>query len=200
MGLGIATLGYGFLLTQWAGGGIIAAPVLAYGFYLASRTNKRFLAAAVSALLMLPYSVLLLLDLFARLEVFSFNTFNQDAVYYRIMHSLFLLAWISMSYYYLTAIKQIAEDNNSKKLRSKASNRHYLTQIILIGSFCLIIFENIITPEIPAFFFVMQYVIIIINVLFLHTCFILITTERQYERDKRKIAKEEDKRRKKDKD
>jgi hypothetical protein len=39
--------------------------------------------------------------------------------------------------------------------------------------------------------FILQYVVIIINILFLHTCFVLITSEKQYEKDKQQLAKEQ---------
>ena len=187
MGLGLATLGYGFLLTYEAGGGIIAGLILAYGFYLASRVNKRFFAAAISALLMVPHSILLLL--------FVLKVYDEKNILLvsNISHSIFYLAWLSMSYYYLTAIKQIAIENKNKKLENKSMNRLYLTSLFLILAFSMIAFGNTVPKEISSYLYVAQYLIIIINILFLHNCFIMITTESQYKKDKKKFIEEEKK-------
>ena len=58
MGFGIALIGYAFLLLNIAGGALFAAPLLAYGFFSASRLERNFLNASVSALFMLPHGVL----------------------------------------------------------------------------------------------------------------------------------------------
>ncbi|PKM62894.1 MAG: hypothetical protein CVU97_02940 [Firmicutes bacterium HGW-Firmicutes-21] len=194
MGFGIATLGYGFMLTSWAGGGIFASLILAYGFFLASRFDKRFLAAAISALFMFPYSLLLILNILNRFELVRLYEIDENALIYKIFYSVFLLAWTSMSYYYFTAVKQIAIENSNKKLENKAMNRLYLTMVFLLGAFSLTVFGDIAGPAITLFFFVLQYFVIIINTMFLHTCFILITTESQYKKDKRQLIEEEKKR------
>ena len=45
MGFGIALLGYACLILNEVGGAVLAAPLLAYGFFLASRLNRAFLYA-----------------------------------------------------------------------------------------------------------------------------------------------------------
>lgn len=190
MGFGIATLGYGFMLTYEAGGGIIAGILLAYGFYLASKVNKLFLSASISALFLIPHSILLLL--------FTLRIINEKNIFMisQISRTIFFLAWLSMAYNYLTAIKQIASENNNIKLKRKAMNRLLLTAIILLGALSMIIFNSLnslYSLYIINTLFVMQYLMILINILFLHTCFISITTASQYKKDKIKYLKEEKK-------
>lgn len=184
MGLGLATLGYGFMLTYEAGGGIIAGLLLAYGFYLASRVNKRFLTAAVSALFLLPHSILLLLQWTKLFDMGS------GTLLHTISYSVFILAWLSMSYNYLIAVKQIAIENESSDLARKANFRLYLTGIVLLGAFSLILFNATSIPVLAPFLYVLQYAVILINLLFLHTCFLLITTESQYQKDKATYAED----------
>lgn len=190
MGFGLATLGYGFLLTYEAGGGIIACLIIAYGFYLASGVNKRFIAAAISALFMFPHSVFILLDVIGVVEL------NNYPYLRLISYSVFILAWLSMSINYLIAVKKIAADNGSKKLENKASNRLYITIFILMSMFFLNIVRYSALNELSRFIYVLQYLMILINILFLHTCFIMITTENQYKKDKKRLMEEEKKHKK----
>ncbi|HAN20902.1 MAG: hypothetical protein A2Y15_04525 [Clostridiales bacterium GWF2_36_10] len=187
MGFGIATLGYGFLLTYEAGGGIFAGILLAYGFYLTSLVNKRFLAASISALLLIPHSVLLLLIVIGVVDETKIQLLIQ------ISRSVFYLAWLSMAYNYFTAIKNIAIENKNIRLQNKAMNRLYLTVLILLAILSTIIFSVLNTSSVSNILYVSQYLVILINILFLHNCFIMITTESQYKKDKRKYIEEEKK-------
>ena len=63
MGFGIAFLGYCFLLLHPLGMGVIASPMLAYGFFLASRLDRYFAYSALSALFLLPRGLFMLLGL-----------------------------------------------------------------------------------------------------------------------------------------
>lgn len=185
MGFGIATIGYGFLLTYEAGGGVIASILLAYGFFLASRFNKRFLIAAFSALGMFPHSLCILLDV---LKVFELNN---DSLFYSVSYTIFILAWLSMSYHYLMGVKDIAVENNSIKLANKSTNRFYITAVFLLGALSVLIFREIAPAQVVSMLYALQYIVIILNFLFLHTCFIQITSEKQYEKDKQLLAEED---------
>ena len=187
MGFGLATLGYGFLLTYEAGGGIVASILLAYGFFLASRFSKRFLAAAVSALVMFPHSMLILLDV---LHVFELES---DSMLNSISYTVYILAWLYMSFCYLMAVRDIAIENQSKKLENKAMNRLYITAVFLLGALSVVIFRNIAPAPIVSMLYALQYIVILMNTLFLHTCFIQITSEKQYEKDKKVLAEQDKK-------
>ncbi len=187
MGFGLAAIGYGFLLTYEAGGGIIASVMLAYGFFLASRFNKRFLVASLSALAMFPHSLFILLDVLHIFDLESYTLFNS------ISYTVFILAWLYMSFNYLMAVKDIAVENNSKRLENKAMNRLYITAVFLLGALSVVIFRSVAPPAIISMLYALQYIVIILNMLFLHTCFIQITSERQYEIDKKRLAEEDGK-------
>ncbi|HOJ47804.1 MAG TPA: hypothetical protein PLD48_02895 [Bacillota bacterium] len=187
MGFGIATIGYGFLLTYEAGGGVVASILLAYGFYLASRFHKRFLAAAFSALAMFPHSLFILLDVLQVLEL------KENTLFHSISYTIFILAWLSMSFHYLMAVKDIAVENNSKKLENKAMNRMYITAVFLLGALSILIFREVAPAPLAGMLYALQYLVIVLNFLFLHTCFIQITSEKQYEKDKQLLAEEDKK-------
>lgn len=187
MGFGLATLGYGFMLTYNAGGGIIAGILLAYGFYLASRLNKRFLVASISALFLIPHSVLLLLYVTQILDESSMMLASA------ISKTIFYCAWLSVSYFYLTAVKEIAIENNDNKFKNKAMNRLYFTVFFLVIAIFMIVFYDLVTPGMMNFWIVMQYIVIAVNFLFLHTCFLMITTEAQDKKDRKYFEDQEKK-------
>ncbi len=187
MGFGIALFGYAFLLLNEMGGVLFGAPMLAYGFFLASRLEGYFMHAAVSSLFMIPRGIYLFCSLMFGLEL--------DPLINTVTFILHMCAWIMMTFFWLTAVIRISRDNQAAKLERQARNRLVLTTVLLtlalasellnldgmLGSFAGIIM----TAN-----YISQYAVIIINTLFLHTCFVLITSERQYERDKQQLAKE----------
>ena len=96
MGFGIAFLGYCFQLLHSAGFGLLAAPFLAYGFFLASRLEKRFLYASVSALFMLPRGLFVLLDLFLPVLGVNVNVAKEFPLLNLGTYLLFFIAWVGL--------------------------------------------------------------------------------------------------------
>lgn len=190
MGFGIALLGYGCFALYEIGGGILAAPLLAYGFFLASRLEKNFMKAALSALFLLPRGAIQLLTVIGLFDIIEIPTLN-TATY--IVH---LCAWMSMTYFWLTAVINITRECNAPKLERSAQNRLVITVAFIALSLAtglLNIFGLLgsVGDTVTSVQFILQYVVIIINILFLHTCFVLITSEKQYEKDKQQLAKEQ---------
>jgi uncharacterized membrane protein len=188
MGFGIALLGYGCFALYEIGGGILAAPLLAYGFFLASRLEKNFMRAAVSALFLLPRGIIQFLVVIGLFDIGDIPALN-TATY--IVH---LGAWMLMSYFWLTAVINIARECNAPKLERTAQNRLVLTVVFITLSLAaglLNMFSLLggIAYTVTSIQFILQYVVIIANILFLHTCFVLITSEKQYEKDKQQLAK-----------
>ena len=182
MGFGIALLGYACLILNEVGGAVLAAPLLAYGFFLASRLNRAFLYAAVSGVVQLLYAT----GLINPAETPALNT---------VTFFLYMAAWLAMSFFWLSAVKEIAAECGGKKLERKAGNRLYFTAaFILFACFAKLIDmvagSGVFGFSLVPIEYLLQYATIIINILFLHTCFILITSERQYEEDKHYIALE----------
>ncbi|MBE6692400.1 MAG: hypothetical protein E7586_03585 [Ruminococcaceae bacterium] len=193
MGFGVALIGYAFLLLQDIGGGLFAALTMGYGFFLASRLNDNFLRASVSALFMLPRGVVQLCSLFGLFVLEDLPVLNT------VTYLLHIGAWMLSSYFWLTAVIQIARDNGATKLENKARNRLVLTVTFLCFSAAVPLLNlngvlGNLAFSVAALQYILQYAVIFINFFFLHTCFILITGERQYERDKQEIAKERAKR------
>ncbi len=172
------------------GGGILAAPLLAYGFFLASRLEKNFMKAALSALFLLPRGAIQLLTVFGLFDIIEIPTLN-TATY--VVH---LCAWLSMTYFWLTAVINITRECNAPKLERSAQNRLVITVAFIALSLAtglMNIFGLLgsVGDTVTSVQFILQYVVIIINILFLHTCFVLITSEKQYEKDKQQLAKEQ---------
>ena len=187
MGFGIALFGYAFLLLNEMGGVLLGAPMLAYGFFLASRLEGYFLHAAVSSLFMLPRGIYLFCSLIFGLEM---NPLINTVTF--ILH---MCAWIMMTFFWLTAVMKIARENQAGKLERQARNRLVLTVVLLTLALAseLLNLDGTLgdfSGAIMTANYISQYAIIIINTLFLHTCFVLITSARQYEKDKQELAKE----------
>lgn len=189
MGFGIALLGYGCFALHEIGGMVFAAPLLAYGFFLASRLERNFAKASIFALFMLPRGIIQLCVVLGLFEVKDIPVLNT------VTYVLQLVAWMLMSYFWLTAVINIAVECNAPKIERTARNRLVLTVSFIFLSLAawainLIGIPGEIAFTVTSIQFILQYVVIIANALFLHTCFVLITSEKQYEKDKQQLAKE----------
>ncbi len=189
MGFGIALIGYLCMIFTGTGGELFAPPLLAYGFFLASRLNNRFLHASVSSLFLIPRAVLQLLSTIGILELNNLPVLNAASF------MINLAAWAVMSFFWLSAVVEIARDCGAERLESQARNRLVFTVMFIM---IVIAIRVMSVFGIPAEYtgiclaaeFILQYAVIIVNALFMHTCFVLITSERQYEKDKQELAKE----------
>lgn len=191
MGFGIAFLGYCFLLLQDAGFGVIGAPLLAYGFFLASRLNRKFLNASISALFMLPRGVVNLLDLFLPFTGVDFRLSERFPALALMTYLLFFLAWLSVIFFQSLAVREIARDNAHAKLEKMAMNRLYVSAVFILLACAAVALKPVISdPRMDAVLLVMFYVILFVNLLWTHTCLVLITSESQYEADKEFVREE----------
>lgn len=193
MGFGIALIGYAFLLMGDLGGALFAAPVLAYGFFLASRLESNFLRASISALFMLPRGIFMIIYSFADMKNGAYieliNTFNT------VTFILFQLAWLAMSLFWLNAVANIAKECNSAMIltRTNITKAFTLPYIVLATAATVLSSGGLLgtyAGTISVIMFILMYVVIIMNLIMLHTCFVLITSERQYAKDKQQLAKE----------
>ena len=185
MGFGIAFLGYCFLLLHQTGLGVVGAPLLAYGFFLTGRLHRYFFGASVSALLMLPRSVIILLDIFLPLAGAESKIAESHPVLNLVTYLLFLIAWMSMIFWHCTAVRLIAKENGAEKLEKQANNRLYISAVVILLAISLVVMQQIITEQaIILITYLAIYVVMILQILFTHTCFVLITSEKQYAEDK----------------
>lgn len=185
MGFGIALIGYAFLLLNIAGGAVFAAPLLAYGFLRASRLESNFLNAAISALFMLPHGVLQFSSL-----MFAFEP-NETLDF--VIRMVYTGAWLVMSFFWLIAVAKIANANRADRLELQARNRIVFTLVFVSFTFVaeLLAYSGVFGNYgglVVSLKYIVEYITIFVNLLFLHTCFILITSEKQYEKDKQEIA------------
>ncbi len=188
MGFGIAFLGYCFLLMHAAGFGIIAAPLLAYGFFLASRLERSFLYASVAALFMLPRGLFVLLDVFV--PILGVNVkLAEDFPWLNLgTYLLFFIAWFFMLMYQCVGVRNIAVANGHDKLKNSANRQLYISTLFLAVAVTMVICGEVVDIRITTFAAVAYYVVLLMNLFFTHTCLVLITSEEQYEKDKEMVA------------
>lgn len=190
MGFGIALFGYAFLLLHEMGGAIFAAPLLAYGFFLASRLENTFLKASISSLFLFPRAILQICTIIGICDMTEIPILNS------VTFILHLLAWLFMSFFWLSAVMKIAHNCQAEKLENQARNRLVFTVIFIVLSLVAGILNmggmlGGLGFTVNTLQYILQYLVIIVNILFLHTCFVLITSEKQYEKDKQELAKEQ---------
>ena len=191
MGFGIAFLGYCFLILHQVGLGVVGVPLLAYGFFLASRLHRYFLGAAVSAVLMLPRAVLILLDIFLPFVGMDAKLTETYPWLNLITYLLFLVAWLSMIFWHCTAVKMIAQENGAEKLEKQAVRRLYISGAVILLALSLVILQQFITEQVIILItYLAIYVVLILQALFTHTCFVLITSEKQYAEDKQYVIEQ----------
>lgn len=192
MGFGIAFLGYCFLLLHPLGLGVIAAPLLAYGFFLASRLDRFFAYSSVAALFLLPRGLFLLINIllpFLGVEVDLAVKFPYLEL---ATYTMFFVAWFFMVLYHCLAVRRIAVECEHKKLQSMASRQLYITSLVIFFALSMLIFNSIIDDaRMILLSYIAYYIALVMNLYFTHTCLVLITGESQYEKDKRYVAEQD---------
>lgn len=177
MGFGIVTIGcLSLLLIDW-GGSLLAGLLCAYGLYLASRLEKRYLYGAFSSLLMIPHGIVLLLDFVLELEI--------NGTVSSITYIMLMLGWAGSMFFLLTGTRRITLENGAKKFESRCNTFLY---------FCLIYFAAETVANLGGFvqmqmiMAVAKYIIIILMIWFAHTCFVYISTPEQTQKDIADVA------------
>ena len=191
MGFGIAFLGYCFLFLHSAGLGVIGAPMLAYGFFLTSRLDSYFLGASVSALFLLPRSILVLLDIFLPAAGLGTELSVRFPWLNLITYLLFFIAWFFLIFYHCLGVRRIASNCGHEKLLRTATRQLYISACFILFAVSMVIGQTLIDDaRISAIGAISFYVILLFNLFFTHTCQVLITSEGQYRQDKMDVEKQ----------
>ncbi len=192
MGFGIAFLGYCFLLLHSAGLGVIGAPLLAYGFFLAGRLDSYFYVSSVSALFMLPRGVFVLLDVFLPYFGWEGGLSASHPWWNLVTYLLFFIAWLFTVCGHCAAVKRIALSCDHAKLQRSASRQIYLSTVFILFAVSMIICQSVIdNAQLLLIAYLAYYVTLLSNLWFTHTCLVLITSEKQYAKDKEYVAEQD---------
>ena len=189
MGFGIALFGYAFLLAVEFGGAVLAAPLIGYGLFRAARLNKKFLYSAISALFMFPRGVAVLLNVLKVIDLEALTALNASTFL------LYLAAWGISVLFWLTAVLEIAAENKAERLKSGAARHLVFTEFSIIFMLAIEVLRlsGIEIPFIAQLVivqYVLQYAVILLNIWFMHTCFICITSESNYRKELNEQASE----------
>lgn len=190
MGFGVAFLGYCFLFLHSVGLGVIGAPMLAYGFFLASRLDSYFLRASIAALFLLPRSLYVLLDIFLPMAGMEIRLSKRFPWMEPSFYLLFLIAWFFMILYHCLGVRRIAADCGHEKLQRTASRQLYISTLFILLAVSMVICQQLVDQRIGAVALIAYFVILLFNMFFTHTCQVLITSEGQYEKDKQDVAEQ----------
>ena len=192
MGFGIAFLGYCFLLLHPLGMGVIAAPMMAYGFFLASRLDRYFAYSSLASLFLLPRGLFLLINLLLPFFGFEIDLAVQFPYVELATYTLFFVAWFFVVLYHCLAVKRIAKDCGHQKLQNTANRQMYITSVVIMLALSMLIFGGVVNdPRMVMVSYLAYYVALVMNLFFTHTCLVLITSEDQYEKDRRYVAEQD---------
>ena len=108
---------------------------------------------------------------------------------------VYQLAWLLMVYFWLTAVINIARDSDAQKFENKAKRVLVITSAYILLSVAATVLNTAgilgnAAFTVSSLMFIFMYVILIYDILMMHNCFVLITTEKQYAKDKQKLAQE----------
>ncbi|MBR5746816.1 MAG: hypothetical protein IKX92_06115 [Clostridia bacterium] len=189
MGFGIALFGYAFLLAVEFGGAAPAALLIGWGLYRAARLNKKFFYSAVAALFMLPRGVVVLLNVIKAIDLESLAFLNAFTFL------LYLAAWGISVLFWMNAVLEIAAENGALRLKTGAARHLVFTECAILFMLAVEILwlSGISIPFIAQLViiqYVVQYAVILINIWFMHTCFICITSESNYQKELNERASE----------
>ena len=192
MGFGIAFLGYCFLLLHPLGLGVIASPLMAYGFFLASRLDRYFAYSSVASLFLLPRSLLLLINLILPSLGIEYDIAVRMPYLELATYTMFFVAWFFVVLYHCLAVRRIAIACEHKKLQATASRQLYITTIVIFFALSVLIFKSVIgDARLLLVAYIAYYVALLMNMFFTHTCLVLITSQEQYDKDMRYLAQQD---------
>ena len=189
MGFGIALFGYAFLLAVEFGGAAPAALLIGWGLYRAARLNVKFMYSAVAALFMLPRGAVVFLNVIKAIDLGSLAVLNS------VTFLLYLAAWGVSVLFWMAAVMEIAAEHDALRLKTGAARHLVFTEFALLFMLAVEILRlsGIEVPFIAQLViiqYVVQYIVILVNVWFMHTCFICITSESNYRKELNEQASE----------
>ncbi len=186
MGFGICVLGYLLTMFDAFAAGIVGWPLLAFGMWKLSSTDKRFRLASAISLLCTAYPVVILVSLL--------GSYSTQSASYRYIYISYLFLCAVLHAVYLTLIKEMARKNGGENIALSASMWMIFTLVFYACAVFSVFSPNVMSLEFAEGFVrvvaVMKYFIGIANLWFLYTCYAKITTQKQIEKDNAFFAKE----------
>jgi hypothetical protein len=158
------------------GGGIVGWPLLAVGFWKLSSVNKSFRTASALSVLCMVYSVINLLVL---LKVVS-----DVGLFYKVSYSAYLAVCATLHFSFMLSIRQVAKEGKSQKLADGAASRLYLTEVYYFWALIVIFFPALASGVLGQLLLAFRFIIGVIILSFIYTCYAQITTASQLEKDK----------------
>ena len=178
MGFGIIILGYILTLLDTFGGGIVGCPLMAYGFYRASRVNTRFGICSIISLISLYEPVLQVM------AIFKVSTAPLVSYFVK----------LALIFTFYTCVVEIAREGKAEKLEKGAMLRLYFN-CAAFGFMIISAFADLSGMQL---FINIAYVVAgVINILFLWDCASKITTREQMTKDRLALKRIDDEERKK---
>lgn len=186
MGFGIIILGYILTLLDTFGGGIVGCPLMAYGFYRASRVNSRFGICSIISLISLYEPVLQVMAIF--------KVINSESAAFSTAHLVSYFVKLALIFTFYTCVVEIAREGKAEKLEKGAMLRLYFN-CAAFGFMIISAFADLSGMQL---FINIAYVVAgVINILFLWDCASKITTREQMTKDRLALKRIDDEERKK---
>ena len=176
MGFGVVLIGYAILLFEILGFDFIGYATLAYGSYLLS---KHFLMIKYNIIPAIVACACSAARMLIRYGVISVSDTGGEAILRLGIEVLIVVVYTAICFIFQIAVSRFARQNKAFSLERLANGVRYITALYFVLKMLMIIFTQ---TEFVANFIVVatvfQYVVLLINIYFIYSCFASITTPR----------------------
>jgi len=192
MGFGLCVLGYLLTVLDTFYAGIIGWPLLAFGFFRLSRTEKSFAFAGAMSVLCTVYSAA---DILVLLKVID----GEGALYFA-LHLAYIALGACIHLVYLLSVRSLATRGGDMNIALRAliwlgfSELYYIcsavSAVTVFGADALPYYAQVLGNVV----LIMKYAIGFTNLWFLYGCYAKITTAERIEKDEamlKEIAEKE---------
>lgn len=181
MGFGVVLVGFAILLFEILGFDFIGYATLAYGAYLISQhfpMIKYCIAPAIVGCVCSAFRMLV------RYGVVEVSDKGGEAIARLGVELVIVLCYTAICVMFQIAVSRFARQNKAFSLERLANLVRYLTTLYFALRIMMIAFTQ---TEFAAYFLVIatvfQYIVLILNIYFIYSCFASITTPRLLEKE-----------------
>lgn len=176
MGFGVVLLGYSILLFEILGFDFVGYATLAYGSYLLS---KHFPLVKYNSFIAITATLCSAVRMLIKYSVITVSDSGAQAIARLALEIVVVLAYTAVCFIFQIAVAKFARENKAYQLERLANGVRYITTLYFVLKMLMIIFTQ--TEFVTNFFvitMVLQYIVLLLNIYFIYSCFASITTPR----------------------
>ena len=181
MGFGVVLVGFAILLFEILGFDFIGYATLAYGSYLIGQHFPIIKYSIIPAIVGCVCSASRML---VRYGVLELSDKGGEAIARLCVEIVIVLCYTAICFMFQIAVARFAHQNKAFSLERLANTVRYFTALYFVLRILMIVFTQ---TEFVANFLVVvtvfQYIVLLLNIYFIYSCFASITTPRLLEKE-----------------